>query len=540
MLRINIFHNTEGDKAVHSTMEEKAAQAAEYVREIRSGNAEAFTELYHATEKYVYFCVVSQGVPEDAAADVMQEVYLAVYKDLHTLKEPQAALGWIKSVAFHKSMDYFRRLGREVPVEDAAEKLPEDAGEETLRLPEDILDKTESQKMLWELIEALPQEYRQVLICHYFLECSVAELAKELGIPEGTVKTRLYRARKELGKAIEAVEKKQGIRLHTVLIAPVLGMLFHERASASQVPATVSSVVTKALAETAGAAAGGAAKTAAGVIAKKWIAAAVAALFIGGGVGLLLWQPEKTPPAGVTEGENASAENAGDNSMGVTPEPTATAEPAASPTPEPTKPPMNREEMLAAYEKLYQEMVDTHTWPDGSDVGAEGDFGEAMQYAVQDFDGDGTEELLVSVKAGQNMAVYREDMYAYDSESGECVRVSTMYPSPWYYDNGLIFGAKSNAYRFVRSLFRRNAQTGQYEEIMSAREVLKQECEMEGWSFPDAADKDGNGSVMNCESGDGRTFYMDNDEWEAYRKEVTGTGKQIKIKWVAFSEGWSF
>ncbi|MCM1287611.1 MAG: hypothetical protein NC240_04825 [Clostridium sp.] len=81
---------------------------------IRSGEREAFSKLYSCTEKYVYYCIRMHGVPEDEAADVMQEVYAAIYGSLETLRDIHAALGWIKSITFHKSMDYFRRNNKEL------------------------------------------------------------------------------------------------------------------------------------------------------------------------------------------------------------------------------------------------------------------------------------------------------------------------------------------------------------------------------------------------------------------------------------------
>lgn len=193
----------------HPQVAKKVAEAAEYVRQIQSGDRSAFHALYDATEHYIYFCVSSQGVPEVDVADVMQEVYLAVYKDLHTINESQAVMSWMKSIAFHKSMDYFRRMEKDVLTENNMDDVSDVPEDKTLRLPEDVMEKEESGRLIRDLIHELPDRYRRVLILHYFLECSVAEIAQETGMPEGTVKTMLYRARKELGASIESLEKQQ-------------------------------------------------------------------------------------------------------------------------------------------------------------------------------------------------------------------------------------------------------------------------------------------------------------------------------------------
>lgn len=84
--------NTNEHHTPHPQVAEKAAEVAKHVRQIQSGNRSAFHALYDATEQYIYFFISSQGVPDGDVADVMQEVYLAVYKDLHTINpRPQWA-----------------------------------------------------------------------------------------------------------------------------------------------------------------------------------------------------------------------------------------------------------------------------------------------------------------------------------------------------------------------------------------------------------------------------------------------------------------
>ncbi len=532
----------------HPQVARKAAEVAEFVRQIQSGDASVFQALYDATEQYVYFCVSGQGVPETDVADVMQEVYLAVYRDLYTIKEPQAALGWIKRVAFHKSMDYFRRMGKAVLTETDTETVSY-GQEETLRMPEDVMEREESGRLIRELIGELPEEYRRVLILHYFLECSVAEIARETGVPEGTVKTRLYRARKELGESIETLEKQQGIRLHSVLLVPALGLLFHSEAQAAQIPAALHAAVTETLAQAAGAAAGnggavtagvlaGNGKASAGLAAKKWIAAAVASLCVGGGAALFLWLGgDDTNPVRVAENETSSESGAGQNGTVSTPQATAATQPSA--TPEPTSEPVDKTELFAAYKKLFEGIQAERAWPDGSPLHISGDLGEALQYAVEDLDGDGNEELVVSVVTADYMAAYMENMYKYDPAAQACVQASSMYPSPGYYDNGMISGAVDNSQRFTSSIRSYNKESGVYEEIANAKLVYRSDAELAGLEFPAEADKDGDGSLWEIHEGE-KVAYLDNEEEKAWMQEKIGTGKQVKVKWIPFSEGWKY
>lgn len=531
--------NTNEHHTPHPQVAEKAAEVAKHVRQIQSGNRSAFHALYDATEQYIYFCISSQGVPDGDVADVMQEVYLAVYKDLHTIKEPQAAMGWMKSIAFHKSMDYFRRMGKDVLTATGTEEFLNVQEDETLRLPEDVMEKEESGHLIRNLIRELPDEYRRVLILHYFLECSVAEIAKETGVPEGTVKTRLYRARKELGMSIEALEKQQGIRLHSVLLVPALGLLFHQEAQAAQIPAQVHGTVEGALAHAVGTTAGNGAATATGLVAKKWIIAAVATLCVGGGGALLLWQGVVgTNPSNVPRSETASNDTAEQNTVSESTTESTVSQPSSIP-PEPTVEPVDKMELFAAYKKLYEIVQADRTWPDGVPLAINGDLGEALQYALQDLDGDGNEELVISTVTADYMAAYTEKMYKYDPASKECIQVASMYPSPIYYDNGIIYGTSSNDTRFSNSMQAFNKESGVYEEIASTTLIFRGDLEVIGLPFPEEVDKDGDDSIWKIQVGNEET-YMDTKEGEAWIQEKIGMGKQIEVKWIPFSEGWKY
>lgn len=553
----------------HPQVAEKAAEVARYVKQIQSGDKSAFQALYNATEQYIYFCVSSQGVPENDIADVMQEIYLAVYKNLYTIKEPLAAMNWMKRIAFHKSMDYYRRMGKDVLAETITEEFLDVQEDGTLRLPEDVMEKEESGRLVRDLICKLPEKYKRILVMYYFSECSVAEIAKETGVSEGAVKTILYRARKELGKSIETLEKQQGIRLHSVLPVPVLGLLFHKEAQAAQIPATIHGAVTEALAAsvtTAGngtgmatgnnvgaAAKNGTGATAANTMssavknavastvrftAKKWIIAIVAGLCVIGTAALLLmWGDDGTNAAKISENETSSNSTTGHNTVSET-----------------TEEPVDKTELFAAYKKLYEDIKANRVWPDESSLGISGDLGEALQYAVQDLDGDGNEELVVSVVTADYMAAYKEKVYKYDPASKGCVEMASVYPLPTYYDNGIIYGAIDESRRFSRAILSFNKESGVYEEIADTQVMSRYEMEFIGLTFPQEADKDGDNSVWLIYDGDreadgadiwnqydgDKQTYMDNKEGDAWIQGKIGNGKRIEVNYIPFSEGWKY
>ena len=83
-------------------------------------------------------------------------------------------------------------------------------------LPEIIMDKQETFRLLMEILETLPPAQRTVVSMHYFQGLSIKEVAASLGRSENTIKVQLFQARKSMGEKIRDMEKKQDIKLYGV------------------------------------------------------------------------------------------------------------------------------------------------------------------------------------------------------------------------------------------------------------------------------------------------------------------------------------
>jgi RNA polymerase sigma-70 factor, ECF subfamily len=164
-----------------------------WVAEAREGSAEAFARLLERYERRLLYYLrrlIPQG---DAALDVHQEVWLDVYRGLKSLEVPEAFGVWVYQIAHHKAARFVRR---EIRVEAAVELLTEAESSERW---ESELDGEAVHRGL----EALPVEQREVLTLHYLRDLSMQEIATVLGCPAGTVKSRLYHARKALRQVME-------------------------------------------------------------------------------------------------------------------------------------------------------------------------------------------------------------------------------------------------------------------------------------------------------------------------------------------------
>ena len=80
---------------------------------IKNGDEEAFKSLYHLMKSYVYNVILQNGVNESDAQDVMQEVFVEIYRKIDTLNDPQAMVKWTKVIARNKSIDYLRKYSKE-------------------------------------------------------------------------------------------------------------------------------------------------------------------------------------------------------------------------------------------------------------------------------------------------------------------------------------------------------------------------------------------------------------------------------------------
>ena len=138
----------------------------------------------------------------DTAEDMFQEVFLKVNAKLAEFRGESSIKTWLLRITVNTCKDYLKSAyNRRVTLfsEEEEEKIPAaNMGEE--------IEKKQDNEQIRKALFLLPEKYREVLICLYFEERSVAETAKVLGLGEGTVKSRASRARDKFREILE----KQG------------------------------------------------------------------------------------------------------------------------------------------------------------------------------------------------------------------------------------------------------------------------------------------------------------------------------------------
>lgn len=167
---------------------------AELVRLALNGDGRAFEMLVTAYERVVYSATYRMvGHPEDAR-DLTQTVFLKAYRNLGAFDPSHRFFSWIYRIAINESLNFLRQRR---PKQELDDTLPSrEPG------PDDDTHGTQVRDVIQSAMQDLSEDYRQVIMLRHFLNRSHEEMSELLGIPEKTVKSRLYSARQLLAKAL--------------------------------------------------------------------------------------------------------------------------------------------------------------------------------------------------------------------------------------------------------------------------------------------------------------------------------------------------
>ena len=179
----------------------EAADDNELVLRCQTGDARAREELVERYGRIVFTVALRMTGDREEARDVTQAVFLKTFRGLASFDPRRRFFSWIYRIAVNESIDRLRSRRQEEPLEDSRED-PGD-GPETRTARHQVVDA--AQGALLELSE----DDRQVLLLRHWLDRSHAEIGEALGISEQTAKSRLFEARRRLGRIL----RKRGVNL---------------------------------------------------------------------------------------------------------------------------------------------------------------------------------------------------------------------------------------------------------------------------------------------------------------------------------------
>ena len=150
----------------------------------------------------VYRFVLRLVRNEATAEDLISEVFLDIWRQAGKFEGRSAVSTWMLSIARFKALSALRKRPDEELDDEMAERIEDHSDD-----PETSLAKKDKGAALRQCLSALSAEHREIIDLVYYHEKSVEEAAQIVGIPEATVKTRMFYARKKLSELL----KEQGI-----------------------------------------------------------------------------------------------------------------------------------------------------------------------------------------------------------------------------------------------------------------------------------------------------------------------------------------
>lgn len=186
---------------------------AELVAEALRGGQEAFREIVVRFERPVYSLVARMVQDPAAAEDLAQEVFIKAFRRLETYDPTRKFSSWLFKIAHNTTIDHLRRHAPEtVPLEGGREEGEEHRGglaailtDESMENPAAAAERKDMARSLERAVARLRPEYREVVVLFYIEGASYQEICEATGLPLGTVKTNLHRARKELAEGMAAL-----------------------------------------------------------------------------------------------------------------------------------------------------------------------------------------------------------------------------------------------------------------------------------------------------------------------------------------------
>ena len=171
---------------------------SELMQQIVSGDHAAFSELYnrYKDRMYYYFYRMLNNSPEHAN-DFLQELFMKIVEKPTSYNPTYAFHTWLYSVANNMCKNEYRRRNIRLEYqEQVASKPAIDFFNEKTIEPEQVIEK------IFQTLDQLGEEHRSAFLLRYREEFSIREVAEILGLPEGTVKSRLFNARKILAEKL--------------------------------------------------------------------------------------------------------------------------------------------------------------------------------------------------------------------------------------------------------------------------------------------------------------------------------------------------
>ena len=184
----------------------------ELVARVQGGDMAAYDELIRRNQRKIYQLVYHMTSNREDAEDLTQDVFVKAYKVLHHFKGESSFYTWVYRIAVNQAINYLKKRNRRsaLSLDNLDQAVERDPDYVELRSRESTfrdVSLSELQKKLNEALQTLSEKHRTVAVLHDIQGIPKEEIGKMIGCSEGTVKSRLFYARRELQKQLSEFVK---------------------------------------------------------------------------------------------------------------------------------------------------------------------------------------------------------------------------------------------------------------------------------------------------------------------------------------------
>ncbi len=182
---------------------------SDLVRRCLEGDTAAWDTLVQTHWKRVFSVAYKFVARLDEAEDLTQEIFVKLFRALPTYDGRASFETWLTRISRNLCIDYYRRRRREE--ETFTDAIDPDAVQlEDLSRPDSTLEQRDQIAMVRRALASVPPMYREAVVLRDLRELSYEEIAERLQLPEGTVKSRINRGRRELARHLRMLDGRTG------------------------------------------------------------------------------------------------------------------------------------------------------------------------------------------------------------------------------------------------------------------------------------------------------------------------------------------
>ena len=168
------------------------------IHRAQQGDAAAFGQLVEAYEDQVYRLALHMGLSPADAEEVAQEAFIAAWRGLPRFRGDSRFSTWLYQLTTHAAIDLMRREKKYRANADIDDVVLSDEAQS----PQETVEKQEKREAVQAALRSLAPQTREILLLRYQAELGYEEISTVLGLPSGTVKSRLSRAKAQLKEVL--------------------------------------------------------------------------------------------------------------------------------------------------------------------------------------------------------------------------------------------------------------------------------------------------------------------------------------------------